>query len=88
MNENQKETRNLYYDNNPYFLNNNMMSNRAKGIFNTSRHSNTSRDMSETSSQRSSKVIRANGLKLAEKPRIGKGIVTERQTILTQAKNN
>jgi len=31
--------------------------------------------MSETSSQRSSKVIRANGLKLAEKPRIGKDII-------------
>lgn len=75
MNNNQKESRNLYYDNNPYFLNNNMLGNRTKGIFNTSRHSNTSRDMSETSSQRSSKVIRANGLKLAEKPRIGKDII-------------
>lgn len=51
------------------------MVNRTKGIFNTSRHSNTSRDMSETSSQRSSKVIRANGLKLAEKPRISKDII-------------
>lgn len=64
------------------------MANRAKGIFNTSRHSNTSRDMSETSSQRSSKIIRANGLKIAEKPRINKGIVPERQTILTQSRNN
>jgi len=65
-----------------------MITNRNKGLFNTSRHSNTSRDMSETSSQRSSKVIRANGLKLAEKPRIVKTPVPERQTILTQTKNS
>ncbi len=57
-------------------MNNNILNNRAKGIYNTSRNSNVSRDASETSSQRSSKIIRANGLRLAEKPRIMKPVVS------------
>jgi hypothetical protein len=44
--EDQQATRNLYYDNNPYFLNNNLLNNRVKGIYNTSRNSNASREMS------------------------------------------
>ncbi len=46
LKDEQKETHNLYYDNNPYFMNNNLLSNRGKGIYNTSRHSNSSRDAS------------------------------------------
>lgn len=83
-----QDIRNLYYDNNPYYLNQNLLNNnRNKGIYNTSsRNNNTSRDLSETSSQRSSKVIRANGLRLAEKPKIYKG--PERQPSLSQSRNN
>lgn len=44
MNDYQKETRNLYYDSNPYHLNNNPLIQRSKGIYNTSRNSNLSRD--------------------------------------------
>lgn len=45
--EDQQATRNLYYDNNPYYLNQNLLNiNRNKGIYNTSRNSNTSRDLS------------------------------------------
>ena len=73
--DDHKETRNLYYDSNPYFLNNNLLNNRAKGIYNISRNSNVSRDVSDTSSQRSGKVVRANGLRLAQKPGIMKGIL-------------
>lgn len=44
--EDAKETRNLYYDSNPYFLNNQLHNSRAKGIYNTSRNSNVSKDLS------------------------------------------
>jgi len=65
INEGQQESRNLYYDNNPYFLNHNQLNNRSKGIYNTNRNSHASRDLSDTSSQRSVKAVRANGLRLA-----------------------
>lgn len=64
MNEQHQNNKNLYYDSNPYFLNNNAI-NRGRGIYNTNRNSIVSKDISDTSSHRSGKSIRANGLRLA-----------------------
>jgi hypothetical protein len=43
-----------------------------KGIAGTSRNSSHTKEFTETSSQRSCKIIRANGLRLVEKPKINK----------------
>jgi hypothetical protein len=39
----QAQTHNLYYDNNPYFLNENSNQYKLRGLFNTSRNANQSR---------------------------------------------
>ncbi len=54
----------MYYANNPYNLQSSPTEPRLKGFFNLSRNSSLSKDYTETSSQRSSKIVRANGLRL------------------------
>lgn len=64
--------RNIYYDTNPYLLTQSPSEPRIKPTI-TSRNSSQSREYTETSSQRSCKLVRANGLRLVEKPRIVRG---------------
>lgn len=87
INQQNANSKHTYYDNNPYFLNNNY-THRVKGIYTTSRHQNNSKDYSDASSQRSGKVVRANGLRVAEKPKFIKEKTPEqRQTSYSQSRN-
>jgi hypothetical protein len=63
VNEDQNRVKNIYYDNNPYYMNNEPL-NKVRGIYNTTKNVNKSKDLSDTSSQRSGKVTRAHGLKI------------------------
>ena len=63
VNEDQHRSKNIYYDNNPYYMNNEPI-NKARGIYSTIKNLNKSKDLSDTSSQRSGKVTRAHGLKI------------------------
>ena len=58
----------MYYDSNPYFLHTSPSEPYLKTGMMTTRHSNRSREGSEGQSQRSCKVVRANGLRLVQKP--------------------
>lgn len=66
--------RNVYYEGNPYALHISPTEPRLRQIVSTSRNTSHSRDFTETSSQRSCKVVRANGLRMIEKPKLIKVI--------------